>query len=272
MQAAVRVYAIDEFLFRQIIDGTLLLTAQTLWKHSMSDEMKLPASPIDAKRVARRALIMSAVACRTSIDNPQKAEEGEPIRQRIIKWISTLDVQDEIEPFETALLNAPIGSLDQRTVIRGTWLVEGLSILVWALGLSPLPKMDEKVDPYVTTDLLNFLSDDARKVVNEATLRLPAELDSCREVFYAVHCRLNDFERNRKTKDVSGWFEPHWRSLLNLENVLSPKGDLLLKGKPLADADERIFSTCTSIIVERHRAIIWLVEEQGVYSEVTVDT
>jgi hypothetical protein len=238
----------------------------------LSEEMELPASSIDAKRVAYRALIMAAVACRSFTDNPKRTEEGEPLRQRIIKWISTLDVQDEIEPYEMALLNAPIGSIDQSTVNRGTWLVEGVSILVWSLGLSPLPKVDEQVDPYATTDLLNFLSDDAREIVNGASLRLPTELDACREVLYAIHCRLNDFKRNKKPKDISSWFKPHWLNLLNLENVLSAHGDLLLRGKTLADCDATILSNCTSIIQERHRAIIWLVEDQGVYSEVTADT
>jgi len=222
----------------------------------MSDEMEPSASPIDAGRVARRAMIIAAVVCRSYSDDPKRAAECESLRQRITEWISALDVQDEIEPFEATLLNASIGAIDQKTVWRNTWLVEDLALLVWALGLSPLPKMDEQVDPFATTDVLNFLSDNAREIVNEATLRPAGELDACREVLYAIHCRLNEFRRYGKSKDVSDWFEPSWLSLLNLEPVTSGKGDLHLKGKPLAECDENLLSSCRSIIEGRHRAII----------------
>ena len=42
-----------------------------------------------------------------------------------------------------------------------------------------------------------FLGDDAADVVDTAQLLSPAELEACRELFYAVHCRLTDFRRHR---------------------------------------------------------------------------
>src|SRR5438874_815687 len=93
------------------------------------NEETIEARPPSAQRAARRALALSAVVCRGNIDRGAGNADAESLRDRILDWIAFLDVQDEIEPQETALLKAPLGALAQRQVIDATWQAEGLAVL-----------------------------------------------------------------------------------------------------------------------------------------------
>src|SRR5205807_267987 len=125
---------------------------------------------------ARRALVLSAVACRGNIDHGAGNAEAGSLRDRMLDWIAFLDMQEEIEPREAALLKAPLWSLTQRQVIDATWQAEGLAVLAWALKRLDLPKHDEKVDPYAVTDALDFLSEHAAELMRSARLRSEAEM------------------------------------------------------------------------------------------------
>jgi Domain of unknown function (DUF4272) len=145
-------------------------------------EESIERTPPSAQRVARRALVLSAVVCRGNIDHGAGNADTESLRNRILDWITFLDVQDEIEPREAALLKAPLSALTQQQVIDATWQAEGLAVLAWALKRLNLPKHDEKVDPYAVTDALGFLNEDAAELIRFAQLRGDAEIRALREL------------------------------------------------------------------------------------------
>lgn len=106
----------------------------------------------DAQRVARRAVILSAIVCRSNSDHDPTNPDVIALWIRLKTWIESLDVASEIEPAEREMIYAPLASLDKRKRIRASWNAEGLGILAWALGRFPFPSYGEKVDAYELTD------------------------------------------------------------------------------------------------------------------------
>ncbi len=179
----------------------------------------------------------------------------------------------EIEPAEKDMIYAPLGSLDKQKGTRATWRAEGLGILAWALGRFPFPKYGEKVDPYELTDSLAFLDEEATNVIQSAELRPRAQLKACRELFYAIHCRLREFQRQKKARSIAAWIEPTWLETLGIESPLGPAGDLRVGGLEIGDVDEGKVNQYAWAVNERHRAAIWLAGEEGpLYSGFSVDT
>jgi hypothetical protein len=184
-----------------------------------------------------------------------------------------LNLWQDTEEREGQILRSPLGTLLKRDVIRTTWYTEGLAVLAWALNRMDLPKHDEKIDPYVVTDELFFLADDAGEVIDSAELRSLHDLEACRELLYAIHCRLRDFDRYRERKDFTKWIEPQWIDTLGVDAThLFVDADLAVNGQSIAEAPQPRVENCEEITQERHRAIIWLSGEQPIYHLTTTDT
>jgi uncharacterized protein DUF4272 len=232
-----------------------------------SERLREPA------RVVRRALVLSAVVCRGAIDYGAGQPEAEALNQRILEWLSALELRDDVEPWENEVLYCRLGGLAENQVIRATWYVEGLVILAWALNQYLLPRHDRKSDPYAVTDSLLFLSEGAGDLIRTASLRSVAQLKAYRELIYAVHCRLRDYARKKEHKDFTTWVETDWiRALgLNVSDLFVEK-DLGIDNKPLRDVEDNRLQECEWISCERHRAIIWLLGEHARFSETRVDT
>ncbi len=226
-----------------------------------------------ATRTARRSLVLAAVVCRASIEMNAADPEAEALHVRVIDWLTHLNLWDEVEPDEQVLLRSLLGQLNSSSVIQASWFVEGLAVLAWALRLLDFPQFGEQVDLYAVTDAVWFLDDAAQDVVASAELRGPAELDACRELLYAVHSRLRDFARNKHHEDITRWIEKSWLDLLDLDaSAIIVNDDLAIDGKTISEVETSRLQEFESIICQRHRAIIWLLEGPERYSEVTVDT
>jgi hypothetical protein len=120
---------------------------------------------------------------------------------------------------------------------------------------------------------MQFLSPDAEDVVMAARLRDPAQIGAYRELVYAIHCRLRDYLRNHQAKDFADWLEPSWLTETGAPaSQLIVEGDLAVDGKPISRAATEAIQTCEWIMTQRHRAIIWVVEDGENYSRVPVDT
>ena len=98
------------------------------------------AADPSARRVALRALALAAVCSRAFLeqDDPEEVDqEGE--RQRIEQWVIEVEGLDaELEPDEWRILQSGIEMLDDRAGVDAAWRIEGLAVLVWALGLAEL--------------------------------------------------------------------------------------------------------------------------------------
>jgi hypothetical protein len=71
---------------------------------------------------------------------------------------------------------------------------------------------------------------------------------------------------------LAGWIGDYLQ-ILDLEpHLVMQNGFLLLDGKPLAESQQARTEDWEAIICQRHRAAIWLVGEEPVYTELDVDT
>lgn len=237
---------------------------------SSPSECPVPPDPL---RVARRAMVLSAMVCRGNSDDDPSNPDATALWERLKAWVERLGLDAEMEPAEKRTLYAPLGSLDEKRRVRATWEAEGIAIMAWALGRFALPRHDEEVNPYELTDSLWFLNNEAIEILRSPQLRSAEELHACREMLYAIHCRVREYLRVGSARSIAHWIEPDWLRVLGIESPLGPREDLLIGGAEIAEADRKKVQRCEWAVCERHRAIVWLVGEEGpVYSQVPADT
>jgi len=109
-----------------------------------------------ADRVARRALSLAALVCRSAIEDNAGNQEAEAFRASVVSWAGDVGLTDELEPGEIGILEAPLGSLTQRQVIDASWRTEGLAVLAWALGRCELPPYDAQANAPRIAEALGF--------------------------------------------------------------------------------------------------------------------
>jgi hypothetical protein len=230
-------------------------------------------TPPTAIQIAQRSLVLSALVCRGFIELDADKPETPSVAIRIATWLTQLNLHGVIEPREATIINCPLGQLGRQSAIDATWKVEGLAVIAWALGRDDFPLHDEQVDPYAVTGSLDFLSDGAADLIRLPALRTASELHACRELLYAIHCRLRGYIREESRKDFTTWIEAVWLTTLHLDaSHLIVDNDLAIAGKPITEVDMQSVQACEHIVRERHRASIWLVGEYPLYSELPVDT
>ena len=193
-------------------------------------------NPPSAKRVAHRAMILAALVCRGFIEseNPSDVEE---LRASLLPWIDKMGARDEVEKHELVALTAPLKGLEDQVQINLVWSVEALALLSWAMGRYELHPEDEVAEPQSITNTLMFLSDMAKTLVDEPSLKEEALLKEMHDSIYTTQCQLKAFAQNPLNTD-------------KLE-------------------DEK-FVAKTSLIRERSRAIKWLQGDAALYSEVDI--
>jgi hypothetical protein len=228
-----------------------------------------PPTPLD---VARRALILSGVACRASIES--YADEGyrRETAGHIHDWLDELSLWSHLEPYEEEILRAPFGALPSWLRAQGTWFVEGLALLAWSLRRCDFPPHSRKVDPIAVTDSLDFLSPDAGSLLDSPALREAVELKAAREWFYDAHCTLRHHLFRQGDGRLAYWIGQYVGVLgLDPEEVLAGDG-LAFDGAPLTEADRGRLEDWEHVVSERHRAAIWLKGEYPLFTELPVDT
>lgn len=224
----------------------------------------------DAKRVARRALVLAALVCRGNID--ADARRARDVCGRLGAWCHRIDVGDELGVRERRILEAPFGCLTPNERLYAGWEAEALAVVAWTLGRLDLPPLDRKVDPFAVTDAVGLLADEAW-LLDKPRLRARAAIDAMREILYAAHVRLTQFRRTRASSHVAHYFEASWFSTCGIPNdVLAANGDLAIDGRPLAEAPEPRWRECLTVVAFRHQAIVWLAGEHPVYEDTPADT
>jgi hypothetical protein len=237
-----------------------------------ADEDDIYSRPPSAVEVARRALILSAVVCRASIETYTDEEYKRQTSEDIHEWLDELKLWPHLEPDEEEILRASFGAMPERIGIRGTWFVEGLAILSWALRRGEFPPHDRKVDPVAVTNDLDFLHPDAEKLLEAPTLREAAEVESVREWFYDVHCTLRGFLFHNGDGHLDEWIGQELAVLALDPKTVQCGRFLIFEGCPLQQAEREQLQEWEWIIRERHRASIWLAGEDPLYTELSVDT
>lgn len=229
-------------------------------------------SPPDPNRVARRAIVMSAVVCRAFIESDAGSDDAERFRTGLTEWLASLGVSQELEPWEAAMLEKPLGNLESAEQINASWLSEGLAVLAWALGRYELPPYDQSVDPKAVADSLKFLQDGAKQLLSEPHLRPAEELEGYNNAVFSLHWRLRQYGLTHEPMDFEEFAKTAWFGPLSLEGLRLVDKDLALGSVPIHKADQQEFAHCQSIAQERHRASNWLGGYQEIYSEVDTST
>jgi hypothetical protein len=231
-----------------------------------------PAPPAP-RRVAERALGLSAVVFRAFAENGA-AEPGTANRlEQVLAWIADLDLHAELEPWERTFLETPLGRAHRRAIIDGSWLSEGLAVLGWALRRCELPPHDEQVDPQAVTRSLGLLDRDlARRLVEAPRLRSREEPDDLSLKLLVVHGRLRELSLRPGPIDFPDVAANFWLGPVDISALRLIDGDLAIGDLAISDAAPEAVARARSIALERHRAINWLGGYSTIYSEAHADT
>jgi hypothetical protein len=229
----------------------------------------------DAARVARRALVLLAVAFRGLLEQDAgKADhaEAEAMRGRLAAWLRACSAVDEAEPAELAFVDTPIGAADEREVIDRVWLGEGAQVLLWALGQRELPPHDQQEHPYEVARDVGVLGDEPSFVLAAPTLRDARRIDQMRRRLLGIHWRLVEQGVSPGRVDFRELSDTAWFGGFDLAGITLSDDDLALAGVPVYVAPPPALSRARSIAMERHRAVNWLIGAHPRYSRVPTPT
>lgn len=248
-------------------------SARTRSQHGTLPDEGAPR-PLGAERVARRACALAAVTGRASLERQDPHDSGvEQTRQRILRWVDEIGIGDELEPDEWKLLQLPLGAPPQHDTVNATWRLEGLGVLLWALGRYELPPHDEPANVAEMLPLLGVPdAAHSREFIQRAALRPAAELEKLRERLFAIHWRVTDWRLRPRTMDFANFAKTAWFGPLDLEGVSLAENDLAIGGLPISRAAASVVAAATSAAMERHLAINWLHAAGDRYSQTDVST
>ena len=99
-----------------------------------------------ALRVARRARALTALTVRAILEQTPKDADSKKTCRLIEPRIRDLGIGSELEPDEWAVIQRPLGRMDESQQIFATWRLEGLVVLAWSLNLFEIPAHDLLAD------------------------------------------------------------------------------------------------------------------------------
>jgi hypothetical protein len=222
-----------------------------------------------AETVASRAIILSVVSCRAFTSAQPEDPEAAVLATRSYDWLCTLGLEGSLTDWERGVLTAPFGTLPQTDIITGTWLIEAVGVLSWALRNIELPPFDQQCDPPEIANSLGFLEPIEGTSLNKAVLRSKDEFSRYNDFIYNLHWRLRDCMRRKQAYDCTnllGEYDGQYGFKLIGR-------DVCVGGAPLSEVNEPTLRSIMSVTQERHRASNWLVgyDSEDFYS-VPTDT
>ncbi len=235
----------------------------------LAEDVPTPPTP---DRVAARAIVLSAVACRALIEKDAEKPGAEQLRKHVVEWLTRIGVADEMEQSETALLSTPLGKLDKKTTVDATWSSEGMVVLAWVLGCASLPAFYKECEPSDVANAMGFLGERGTTVLRRPELRDAGEVLVAEETYLTVHWRLRQFSIEPSPMDFAAYVSSCKWGPLRLDELELCEGDLAVRGVRIDRLDYAEFRRTLSIVQERHRAFNWLIGWDSAYSQVTTDT
>jgi hypothetical protein len=239
-------------------------------RHTETEQLPEPIPPT-ALRVAQRALVLSAVICRSGIEGDGGNQQAEALREQVVGWIERLGLNGEAEPEEMELLRTPLGSLPKKRLVEASWRTEGLVVLAWALGRCELPDYDREANGPDTADTIGFLEEKDNAIIHQPALRPRLEIAALADHLFTLHWRLRQFSLDQASMDFqefsrTAWFGPAF--------ARSPSTDRKRprdSGPASLPSNRRTMAGSTEHSQERHQAVNWLEGQDPIYSEVTAD-
>ena len=240
-------------------------------EHVEVDREPVPPTPT---RLARRALALTAVAARATLElDAPHLDSPESERQYLLEWIESLGLGDELEPNEWRVLQRPVGKLEQQDHINAMWRVEGLAVLAWALNRHELPPDDELVVPGDLYQAMGILDvDSCRELLRSAVVRPQQELSSMQTHLLMLHWRLRNYWLRPGPMDFVAFSKSCWVGSFDISSFQIADNDLAIGGIAIDDAHDDKRSMVNSLASERHLAANWLMGHSEIYSETDTST
>ena len=235
-------------------------------------------TPPDAKRVARRAAVLAAVALRGMASQWETADEEHMINN-LRGWLNVCDepagLLGEIEGFEAHVFNAGPGELSPENAAQATWRWEGVTVLVWSLGRFDLPPYDQQSDPQPVGDAAGLLQmpDQVAELIETAAFAPGFNAEKFARHNTTLHWRLTDHVHGeQRHMDFASFAEGVDWIDMTLDRIRLKDGDIEIGGHAINDAPPELFQSVRSITAERHHAANWLAGWDESYEAVETPT
>ncbi len=225
------------------------------------EDQEGPSCPAPS-RVAMRALVLVAVSCRGAIEQEPEGADHQELCLEICEWLEEVRAWQEAENRERKILEARLGTLSRGDRVDATWCSEGAAVLVWALGVGGLPPAHVPCDPSATASSVGFLADRDETVLKAPGLLLESRIQDCAERYLEVHWKLRDLRIKRESAALRS----------DADAKVSFDDSLCIGGQRIDLSSTEKRDSVNSIVMERHRALNWLLGDELIYSEVTTDT
>jgi hypothetical protein len=155
----------------------------------------------EPQQVARRALVLGAMAVRGSLevtDHPRTFEAAD----RLLPWLGDVGCDAEIDPIEREELATPLGGLSPSQKADVNWAGEAAAFFCWTIGLGPALDCANPADQSAVIRTLRILHGDALELQRGATLRQASELeDACRQ-FVLIRSTLQQSRVSSPGKEI----------------------------------------------------------------------
>jgi len=241
---------------------------------SESHKIVREPAPTTRARVAKRALALTAVAGRAKFEyEAPQLGAPETIRRRLLDWVESLNLGDELEPNEWKVLQRPVGKLDHDDAFNAMWRVEGLVVLAWAFRRHELPPDDEMVEPADLFRSMRFLDVEAgRAFLKSAELRTAEELTAMQTHLLMLNWRLVEYSVRPQAMDFVAFSKSCWIGSFDIGGFQIVNNDLAIGGVAIHDADDTKRGGVGNLAIERHRAINWIMGYGEIYSKTDTHT
>ncbi len=145
----------------------------------------------EPQQVAKRALILRAIAFRSSLevtDYPRVVT----ISQQILPWLSEMGCADELDPIEREVLATPLGHLSESQKLDLTWAGETATFFCWTLNLVGPLEAVRPADQSKLPSVLSILKPGAKEILQTATLREYSEIQDMSRQFILIRSLLQE--------------------------------------------------------------------------------
>jgi hypothetical protein len=154
-------------------------------------------------QVATRALGLSALLCRASMEDPSARDDATAMHALVRRWLYDVGAEKGLESDELEIVDKAPGTLTREEAARAAWCQEELSVLAWALGRAPLPRSHERHKPRWLARRVGFLAEDAQTLIRSATLRPAGELLQYAVIIEEVHRTVVDSWQEEQSSDLA---------------------------------------------------------------------
>ncbi len=219
--------------------------------------------------VAQRLYILLSLTYRYDVELFDTAEMRNREWTRLHEWVKLHGLDSVMRQDEAAILHAKPGLLNDRQKLTASWLIEGATVLAWALKMRPKPGYDE-----MTEDMIEIARQTKflKEIAADHELRAKDELIEYQMMVRTCLWRAREYDRGVKNQDLKHMIAHMTAIDLSGEHLAFIGNDLSVFGKTLDKLDAEELDSFHCCLTERYRGINWILAEDGEhYHDTNVD-